>query len=166
VIATGRNAEELEEVKMLGADVVIPFSLGASHSMGAKKYEEALVKEFDHGIDVVIDYLWGESAKTIIVAIAKAVDDATPVRFVHVGGASREENIELPGVALRSSAIMLMGSGLKSVPMSALKDAIRNVFDAVATANLRIAIKAVPLSAIESEWDNAPGKPRLVFTVR
>jgi NADPH:quinone reductase-like Zn-dependent oxidoreductase len=165
VIATGRNVEELEEVKMLGADIVIPFSLGALHPMGAKKYEEALVKEFANGIDVVIDYLWGESAKTVIVAIAKAVDDATPVRFVHVGGASREENIELPGAALRSSAIMLMGSGLKSVPMSSLKDAIRNVFEAVATANLKIAIKTVPLSEIESTWDDAPGKPRVVFTM-
>jgi NADPH:quinone reductase-like Zn-dependent oxidoreductase len=165
VIATGRNVEELEEVKMLGADIVIPFSLGGLHPMGAKQYEEALVKEFANGIDVVIDYLWGESAKTVIVAIAKAVDDATPVRFVHVGGASREENIELPGAALRSSAIMLMGSGLKSVPMSSLKDAIRNVFEAVATANLKIAIKTVPLSEIESTWDDAPGKPRVVFTM-
>jgi NADPH:quinone reductase-like Zn-dependent oxidoreductase len=165
VIATGRNVEELEEVKMLGADIVIPFSLGGLHPMGAKQYEEALVKEFANGIDVVIDYLWGESAKTVIVAIAKAVDDATPVRFVHVGGASREENIELPGAALRSSAIMLMGSGLKSVPMSALKDAIRNVFEAVATANLKIAIKTVPLSEIESTWDDAPGKPRVVYTM-
>jgi len=116
-------------------------------------------------IDVVIDYLWGESAKTVIVAIAKAVDDATPVRFVHVGGASREENIELPGAALRSSTIMLMGSGLKSVPMSALWDAIRNVFEVVATANLKIAIKTVPLSEIGSTWDDAPGKPRVVFTM-
>jgi NADPH:quinone reductase-like Zn-dependent oxidoreductase len=165
VIATARNAAELEEVKALGADIVIPFSLGALHPMGAKKYEEALVKEFANGIDVVIDYLWGESAKTIIVAIAKAVEDATPVRFVHVGGASREENIELPGAALRSSAITLMGSGLKSVPMSALKDAIKNVFDAVAKANLKIAIKAVPLSEIESTWDDVPGKPRVVFTM-
>jgi NADPH:quinone reductase-like Zn-dependent oxidoreductase len=165
VIATGRNVEELEEVKMLGADIVIPFSLGGLHPMGAKQYEEALVKEFANGIDVVIDYLWGESAKTVIVAIAKAVDDATPVRFVHVGGASREENIELPGAALRSSAIMLMGSGFKSVPMSSLKDAIRNVFEAVATANLKIAIKTVPLSEIESTWDDAPGKPRVVYTM-
>jgi NADPH:quinone reductase-like Zn-dependent oxidoreductase len=165
VIATGRNAAELEEVKSLGADIVIPFSLGALDPMGAKKYGEALVKEFANGIDVVIDYLWGESAKTVIVAIAKSVEDATPVRFVHVGGASREENIELPGAALRSSAMTLMGSGLKSVPMSALKDAIRNVFDAVAKANLKIAIKAVPLSEIESAWDDAPGKPRVVFTV-
>jgi len=112
----------------------------------------------------VIDYLWGESAKTIIVAIAKAVEDARPVRFVHAGGASREENIELPGVALRSSAIQLMGSGVKSVPFQKLLGAIRNVFDAVGPARLRIATRTVPLSALEGTWD-APGKPRIVFNI-
>lgn len=165
VIATGRNAEELEEMKALGADVVIPFELGTLHPFGAKKYEKALVEAFESGIDVVIDYLWGESAKTVIVAIAKAVDDATPVRFVHVGGASGEESIELPGAALRSSAIMLMGSGVKSVPMPVLLDAVRSIFEVVVPAKLQIATKSVPISEVAAVWDSAGGKPRVVFTV-
>jgi NADPH:quinone reductase-like Zn-dependent oxidoreductase len=165
VIATGRNAEELEEVKKLGADVVIPFTLGTLHPSGAKDYENALKQVFASGIDVVIDYLWGESAKTVIVAIAKAVEDATPVRFVHVGGASREENVELPGAALRSSAIMLMGSGLKSLPMPVLLQAIGNVFKAVQPAGLKIATKVAPLSEVEEVWDKATGKPRVVFSI-
>jgi NADPH:quinone reductase-like Zn-dependent oxidoreductase len=165
VIATGRNAEELEEVKKLGADVVIPFTLGTLHPSGAKDYENALKQVFASGIDVVIDYLWGESAKTVIVAIAKAVEDATPVRFVHVGGASREENVELPGAALRSSAIMLMGSGLKSLPMPVLLQAIGNVFKAVQPAGLKIATKVAPLSEVEEVWDKATGNPRVVFSI-
>ena len=63
VIATGRNAEELEELKALGADVVIPFSLAVPQ--GAKKFEDELVEQFSHGINVIIDYLWGETAKAI-----------------------------------------------------------------------------------------------------
>ena len=165
IIATGRNAEELEELKNLGADIVIPFTLGTLHPSGAKEYENSLKHVFASGIDVVIDYLWGESAKTVIVAIAKAVEDAKPVRFVHVVGASREENIELPGAALRSSAIMLMGSGVKSVPMSVLLQAIRSVFEAVQPAGLKIATKVVPLSQVEEVWEKAPGKPRVVFSI-
>lgn len=165
VIATGRNAEELEEVKQLGADVVIPFTLGMRHPSGAKDYENALRQVFASGIDVVIDYLWGESAKTIIVAIAKAVEDATPVRFVHVGGASREENIDLPGATLRSSAIMLMGSGAKSVRLSTLLQAIRSVFEAVQPAGLKVGTTVVPLSEVEDTWEKAAGKPRVVFSV-
>ena len=166
VIATGRNETELQDLLSLGADVAIPFSLGADHPQGAKHHEQALRAEFAHGINVVIDYLWGESARTIIVAIAKTVEDATPVRFVHVGGASREENIELPGAALRSSAIQLMGSGLKSVSFAKLLDSIRNVFEAVEPANLQIATRTVQLSGIEKTWEDAIGKPRVVFTIK
>jgi NADPH:quinone reductase-like Zn-dependent oxidoreductase len=165
VIATGRNETELQDLLSLGVDIVIPFSLGTHHPQGAKHYEQALSAEFAHGINVVIDYLWGESAKTIIVAIAKTVEDATPVRFVHVGGASREENIELPGAALRSSAIQLMGSGLKSVSLAKLLDSIRNVFESVEPANLQIVTRTVQLSAIEKTWEDAAGKPRVVFTI-
>jgi len=165
VIATGRSAEELEEVKQLGADVVIPFSLGMTHPSGAKDYENALKQAFASGIDVVIDYLWGESAKTIIVAIAKAVEDGTPVRFVHVGEAGGEANIDLPGAALRSSAIMLMGSGVKSVRLSTLLQAIKSVFEAVQPAGLKIATTVVPLSEVEETWEKAAGKPRVVFSI-
>jgi NADPH:quinone reductase-like Zn-dependent oxidoreductase len=166
VIATGRNEAELQDLLPLGADTVIPFGLGADNPQGAKHYEQALSAEFAHGINVVIDYLWGESAKTIIVAIAKTVDDGNLVRFVHVGGASREENIELPGAALRSSAIQLMGSGLKSVPFARLLDSIRNVFEAIEPAKLQIVTRTVQLSAIEETWEDATGKPRIVFTIK
>jgi NADPH:quinone reductase-like Zn-dependent oxidoreductase len=165
VIATGRNAEELEEVKQLGADIVIPFTLGMLHPAGAKEYESALKQVFASGIDVVVDYLWGESAKTVIVAIAKTADEAKPVRFVHVGGASREENIELPGAALRASAIILMGSGIGSVRASVLLQAIKSVFEAVQPAGLKIATKVVSLSEVEGVWDKAAGKPRVVFPI-
>ena len=83
---------------------------------------------------------------------------------MHVGGASREENIELPGAALRSSAIQLMGSGAKSVPFPKLLSSIGNVFSAAAPAKLQIATKIVTLSAIEESWD-APGKPRIVVAI-
>jgi NADPH:quinone reductase-like Zn-dependent oxidoreductase len=164
VIATGRNEAELEEMKALGANVVIPFSLGELHPSGGKRYEEALIEEVGKGIDIVVDYLWGKSARALVAAIAKGVVDATPVRFVHVGGASGEDSIDLPGAGLRSSPIVLMGSGAKSVPLPALLNAVKSTFDAVGPAKLRIATKAVPLSEVESNW-NAPGKPRVVFTL-
>ena len=103
---TGRGYGEL------GADVIIPFTLGTQHPSGARDYEDALKEVFSTGIDIVVDYLWGESAKTAVMAIAKTVED-TPVRFVHVGSASGEGDIDkLPGAALRSAPIMLMGSGV------------------------------------------------------
>jgi NADPH:quinone reductase-like Zn-dependent oxidoreductase len=164
VIATARDEQKLKEVSLLGADVTIPFPLGAPHPSGQKQYEEALIREFACGIDVVVDYLWGASARTIIAAIAKGADDTAPVRFVHVGGASGEESIDLPGAGLRSSSIVLMGSGYKSVPLPKLLTAVKNVFEIALPACLQIATKAVPLSEVEKHW-SAPGKPRIVFTL-
>jgi hypothetical protein len=97
-------------------------------------------------------------------SIAEAVENAKPVHFAHVGGSTREENIELPGAALRSSAIQLMGSGLKSIPFPKLLNSIGNVFVAAMPPKLQIATKIVFLSAIEDSWD-APGKLRIVVTI-
>ncbi len=164
VIATGRNESELEKLKSLGADATIPFTLVAEHPQGAEQYEQALIAEFAHGIDVVVDYLWGLSAQTTIVAVAKGAEEGHPVRFVHVGEAGGEHTIELPGAALRSSAITLMGSGIRSVPLPKLLDGIRNVLEAAVPAKLQIATNAVPLAAIEETW-NAPTKARVVFVI-
>jgi len=164
VIATGRDKAALEELKALGADVVIPFSLADANPKAAKDYETLLKEQFVEGIDVVVDYLWGKSAEIAIAAIAKAVENARPVRFVQVGSMSGAE-IALPGAALRSSAITLMGSGIKSIPLGGLLAAINHVFEAAGPANLQIATKSVPLCTVEENWNADSGKSRLVFTV-
>ncbi|WP_263381440.1 quinone oxidoreductase family protein [Granulicella arctica] len=163
VIATGRDGVALEEVRALGADVMIPFRIEGSGSEGAKAFEAALIEQFAAGVNVVVDYLWGKSAETIMMAIATGVEDAKPVRFIHVGGASGDD-VQLPGAALRSSSIVLMGSGLKSVPMERLLAAIGSVFEAVGPAKLRIATKVVPLADVEKTWEYE-GKARVVFVM-
>ncbi len=84
VIATGRDARALAAV---GADVAVPFDLREAD--GAERYEHALIDAFAGGVDVVLDYLWGASARAIIVAIARAIDDAAPVRFVLLDAIAR-----------------------------------------------------------------------------
>lgn len=163
VIATGRDAAALEELKRIGADTVISFDLADANPQGAKEFEGALKKQFVDGIHVVVDYLWGKSAETIIVAIAKTVDDGTPVRFVQVGSVSGD-NIQLPGAALRSSAIVLMGSGVKSVPMQRLLVSIASIFEAFVAKGFDIKTKAVPLSQVAETWDDS-SKARIVYTL-
>jgi NADPH:quinone reductase-like Zn-dependent oxidoreductase len=167
VIATGRNEKELEEVRQLGADATIPFQLGATNSGGARAYEEALKTALTAaGVDVVIDYVFGESLKAIIVAVAETAEDAKPIRIVHVGGVSREQTIDLPGAALRGAAISLMGSGVGSVDNAVLLGGVKKIFEMVGPAGLKIATKTAPLSTVAEVWDKAEGKPRLVFTIR
>ena len=163
VIATARDAAALASVKALGADIVIPFDVDGADPGGAARFADDLEKQCKDGVDVVVDYLWGKSAQTIIAAIAKAVDDARPVRFVQVGSSSGGD-ITLPGAALRSSAIVLMGSGIKSVPLPDLLAAVGHVFAAAVPATLQIATRVLPLSDVQMAWDEDGGKARVVFT--
>ena len=156
VVATGRNAEALKALPRLGADVTIPLG-----DVG-EAFEDALKEQFGDGIDVVLDYLWGPSAERIIIAGAKAAKAAVPIRFVHIGSMSAP-NITLPGAALRSSAITLMGSGLGSIPVDRLVRSIGELMQAAVPGGFEIATKTFPLSEVVHVWAAADTTPRIVF---
>src|SRR5262249_31909313 len=87
------------------------------HRAGAR---EALVAAFrseivEHGVDVVLDYLWGEPAEALLAAIAqKGLSHAAPrIRFVQIGQ-SAGPTITLSAATLRSSGVELLGSGFGS----------------------------------------------------
>ena len=158
VIATGRNTSALAELATLGADATVP--LAGDRDADQKVFEG----HFAAGVDVVLDYLWGPSARSLLIAAARAGRDQAPMRFVHIGEISASE-ISLPGAVLRSSAIQLMGSGLGSVPMDRLLTAIRALLAAAVPAGLRIATRVLPLSDVQKGWIETGGAPRIVFRV-
>jgi NADPH:quinone reductase-like Zn-dependent oxidoreductase len=164
VIAAGRGREALESLKSIGADGIIPFNLTPGHPESAQELEAALEPEFSAGVDVVIDYLWGPSAAIILTAAAKAGRDAVPMRFVQVGSISGD-NIRLPSAALRSSSTVMMGSGINSVSMEGLLDAIEKVFHAARPAKLQVNTKTVPLSEVEKTWNADTGSSRVVLVI-
>jgi NADPH:quinone reductase-like Zn-dependent oxidoreductase len=159
VVATARNVESLKELPELGADVTIP--LGDSGEL----LEDALKEQFSRdGIDVVLDYLWGKSAERILVAGAKAGKDTVPIRFVHIGSVSGPE-ITLPGAALRSSAITLMGSGIGSIPLDRMLESVEALMKATVRGSFEIDTRTFPLSEVEHVWSAANSSPRVVFQV-
>ena len=158
VIATARNAEALKSVAALGADVTIPLADNETALEGALK------EQFADGVDVVMDYLWGRSAEMILMAAAKAGQEARPIRFVQVGAVSGPE-ITLPGAVLRSSAIELMGSGIGSIPLDRLVAVTGDLLRAAVPAGLQIETTPVPLSDVERSWPNDDSTRRTVFTV-
>jgi NADPH:quinone reductase-like Zn-dependent oxidoreductase len=160
VVATGRNVEALEQLMGIGADATIPLT------RSPKELEMAFNEQFGgEGVDVVLDYLWGQSAETLIMAAAKAGKDAVPIRFVQIGALSGG-NIALPSAALRSSALVLMGSGIGSIPFKGLVGAISDVLQAVVPGKLKIETKVVPLADVEDTWNQDSGTLRVVFVVR
>lgn len=160
VVATGRNAQALEALSALGADVTIPIG-----DVG-DAYEDALKEQFSgDGIDVVLDYLWGQSAERIIFAGAKAGRDGVPIRFVHIGSVSASD-ITLPSAALRSSTITLMGSGIGSISVDRIVKSIDDLMKATVPGGFAIETETFPLSEVANVWVAADSMPRTVFTVR
>jgi NADPH:quinone reductase-like Zn-dependent oxidoreductase len=158
VIATGRNAASLEALKALGADVTI--SLQQDEESLARAFEPV----FAQGVDVVLDYLWGASARALLIAAAKATAETQSVRFVQIGSISGAE-IALPSAVLRAAPITLLGSGIGSVGLARLLDAVRGVFGAVAPAGLQIETLAVPLASLDEHWAHERSDVRTVFTM-
>jgi NADPH:quinone reductase-like Zn-dependent oxidoreductase len=159
VIATGRHPQTLSELKTLGADHVV------SLDQDDAALHRAVEPHFREGVDVVLDYLWGPSAQTLLTCAARSLPDGYPMRFVQIGsigGAS----LELPGAVLRASAISLLGSGIGSVPFERLMHAVSEVLHAALPARLAIATQAVPLAELAMHWQNDAGRVRIVFTMQ
>jgi NADPH:quinone reductase-like Zn-dependent oxidoreductase len=159
VIATGRDAETLQLLPSIGADVAI------SLTQPTETLEKIFQEQFAGGVDVVLDYLWGPSAELLIVAAAKSGTEAVPVRYIEVGSASGS-NINLPGAALRSSALELMGSGVGSIPMETLFAAVSDLLQAAPRCGLRVETEPIPLADVEKSWSKSSGRRRAVFVIK
>ncbi|MFZ6721650.1 zinc-binding dehydrogenase [Undibacterium sp. Ji49W] len=156
VIATGRNTAVFDDLQLLGADVTINLN------QDKDTLEQAFKQEFEQGIDIVLDYLWGPSAELLLIAAAKASPDGVPVRFVQIGSVGGAD-INLPGAVLRSSALQLMGSGIGSVPFPKLFKAIKSVLNAAPLAGFKIAITPMPLADVSQAWRMDRADSRIVL---
>jgi NADPH2:quinone reductase len=159
VVAAGRNPQALENLKSLGADAVISFD----------QEQDALVAAFrsqfaGEGIDIVLDYVWGQPAESALKAIAqKGLKKLTPrVRFVQIGS-SAGQTIALNAATLRSSGLELIGSGFGSASLDQIKIAVGEFFHTAATDPFHFNLKTAPLSEVESLWNSPEKGARLVF---
>jgi NADPH2:quinone reductase len=159
VIGVGRNPMVLERLKDLGADAAI--SLVQEHDV----LVSALRSEYaEAGVDVVLDYLWGQPAESMLEAISqKGLRKAgARVRFVQIG-ASAGASISLHAAALRSSGLELLGSGFGSASLVQIVAAIKELFKAAAQVPYQFKVKTAPLSEVEALWNRPEQGVRLVF---
>jgi NADPH:quinone reductase-like Zn-dependent oxidoreductase len=159
VVAAGHNPPVLEKLKDLGADAVISLGQG----------EEALVSAFrgelaEAGVDVVLDYVWGQPAERALEAISqKGLRKAgSRIRYIQIGE-SAGKTITLPAATLRSSGLELLGSGFGSASLEQILAALAEFFQAAAKTPFQFHPKAAPLRDVERLWNHAEKGTRLVF---
>ncbi|MGA8230067.1 MAG: zinc-binding alcohol dehydrogenase family protein [Candidatus Acidiferrales bacterium] len=106
VVAAGRNPQVLERLQGLGADAVI--SLKQEHGLLVSAFRSELAEA---GVDVVLDYLWGRPAQSVLETISeKGLKHKTSrIRFIQVGQ-SAGRTISLAAATLRSSGLELLGA--------------------------------------------------------
>jgi NADPH2:quinone reductase len=158
IVAAGRNPEVLEELKHQGADAV-------SLNQGREALVSSFCSEFAKGgIDVVLDYVWGNPAESVLEAISQKGlrHAASRIRFVQVG-ASAAPTIALPAATLRSNGLDLVGSGFGSVSIEKIFEAIADFLREAAKEPFLIKISAAPLRDVEALWNAPEQGPRLVF---
>lgn len=152
IIATGRNADSLNDLTSLGADEVISL----------RQTDEEIVAQIKRihevtPLNVIIDYLWGPWAE-LILTVLKGNGTFTPrTRFVSVGAMAGDE-IRLSAASLRSADIQLTGSGLGSWTKSQVKvlfsEILPEMFQLAAAGKLKIATVPVAMADIEKGWAN------------
>lgn len=160
VIATGRNEASVAGLPSLGADSVIALD------QSPEQLTEVFRKEIkESGVNVILDYLWGASAESLIAAVAgHGSGEAEPrIRYVQIGSVTGQ-TITLSSGALRSSGLELLGSGLGSVSNEVLVKNIGEFMKAVVPGKLKIAAQAVPLSQVSEAWSSKTAD-RIVFTL-
>lgn len=162
VIATGRNAETLEQLKSLGADETVSL----------KQTDEAVINQIKEickntPVDIVLDFLWGHPIELILSAFKTLPPHK--IKIVTIGemaGAS----IQLTSAILRSTQIEIIGSGFGSVSMADITNYMKNIlpgmFQLVVDKKIKFDVETFALKDVESVWQKTSdaGK-RIVITI-
>jgi NADPH:quinone reductase-like Zn-dependent oxidoreductase len=159
VIAAGRNSEALQQAAALGADAIIP--LQQDHAALIDAYREHLSKS---KIDVILDYLWGAPAESLLAAITQKglAHESRRIRYVQIGSVAGP-TISLPAATLRSSGLELLGSGFGSASLQQIMKAVGEFLKEAAKSPFQVRAKAVSLRDVETLWNSPDKGARLVF---
>jgi hypothetical protein len=114
------------------------------------------------GVDVILDYLYGQWAERLLAAIGRTRGITRPIRYVSIGGVSAQQ-ITLPSAVIRSTPLVLMGSGIGSAPWENLISAAGEALHAALPARLHIDTTPMPLADVNQTWNTDTGKSRVVF---
>lgn len=120
--------------------------------------DAALRAEFDQGVDIVLDFIWGEPASRILKAAAtgRGSPMGEPrLRYVQLGALAGTE-IPLRADMLRSSGLELMGSGIGSVAIKELLAGGNELLGAASAAGFTPPFASVPLDKVTEAWTGDP----------
>ena len=153
VIAVGREGDALRRTADRGADEVIPLDT----NLGSE-----LARVGTDGVDVVLDFLWGDTANTAIPALARSAPNPQHrIDWVNLG-ALDGVNVPLDSTLLRMADLHVWGSGAGAYSTERRRDLADAALDLAARGIIQVDIERHALADIASTWDD---RGRLVYLV-
>jgi NADPH:quinone reductase-like Zn-dependent oxidoreductase len=151
VIAVGREGDALRRAADHGADDVIPLD---------DNLDSALAAVGADGVDVVLDFLWGDTAITAIPALARtAPHPQYRIDWVNLG-ALDGVHVPLDSTLLRMADLHVWGSGAGAYAPERRRELADAALDLAARGVIEVEIQRRSLADVASSW-NDPG--RLVY---
>lgn len=145
VVATGRDDDQLRELRELGADTVINTAVPDDDLLRA--YRDAA----GDGYHVIADYLWGRPTDVLLRALVPdtfALGRRT--RLVQIGEVAGAETT-VPAASLRTSGLEIVGAatGLDAESFPAVYE---QVLSWVRAGELTVGLATVPLRDVGAAW--------------
>ena len=157
VIGAGRRPERLAALTDLGADATV--SLDGDPAEVAERLGKAA-----RDVDVVLDYLWGEpTAEAMLAVVMNRTDRAQPLTWIEIGSVAGP-TAAVPSAALRAARLQIVGSGQGSVPTRDIVAELPALAAEITNGTFRIDTRTVPLSDIETAWNDIGRSQRIVIT--
>lgn len=164
IIVTGRNERSLTALLALGADEVVPITQDNENFISQMRRIHNSTP-----LDVIIDYLWGNTAELILEALKAKGAFTHKTRFVSVGSVTGDK-IQLSAEVLRSVDLQMAGSGLgswtKEETQKLFEEIIPEMFQLAAANKLKAETELIRLQDIGNIWDaEVSNGKRLVVTI-
>jgi NADPH:quinone reductase-like Zn-dependent oxidoreductase len=148
IVAAGRDASKLAALESLGATDTV--SLAGTPAEVAQRLGEATTD-----VDVVIDYLWGDTTAAAMVAVVTdRADRGRPLTWIEIGSVAGP-TASIPSAALRAARLQIVGSGQGSVSTRDILAELPALADAITAGTFEVDARVIPLSDVESAWNEA-----------
>jgi NADPH:quinone reductase-like Zn-dependent oxidoreductase len=143
VIAVGRESDALRRTADHGADEIIP--------LGDKLHAE-LARVGADGVDVVLDFLWGDTAIKAMPTLARAAPHPQyRIDWVNLG-ALDGVNVPLDSTLLRMADLHVWGSGAGAYSAERRRDLADAALDLAARGVISVDVQQRGLADVASTW--------------